>query len=464
MATAYPGGLRKRGGLLDEFMAPDYSYLARRAELTPKQREYAANAPIDFLRGTFAGLLGAPADVANIPQSPMPMEQFGEYSYAPAQKIPYGSEYFLKNLPLAPAEDNPLGRVAGQVGSFAPMVPVQAARMAGKGVAATGWFVAPKAGQLAERYMVNTGAILPLDVYHGTPHTLPPTPRNPLGEFDASKIGTGEGAQAYGYGTYVAESPAVAKGYQESLSKRQFLTKDGFFDPSELEHLNVKVTAGRGDLDKAIELARKYGSPDSDYPDAAARAARDLQKLEALKAAGGIKQNTGNLYKIDLPDEKIAQMLDFDKPLSQQKNILNALTPENMGLTLRPTAEGKYMAYLADGKPIGLQVKGVTPEVFREKWISRLREMGDLEGGAGRAVGYLGGTVPGDLPPLVAKALRQAGIPGIKYLDEGSRSAGKGTRNFVVFPGEEKSMTILERNAQRAEELKRLQAGGLLAP
>ena len=147
MATAYPGGLRKRGGLLDEFMAPDYSYLARRAELTPKQREYAANAPIDFLRGTFAGLLGTPADVANIPQSPMPMEQFGEYDYAPAQKIPYGSEYFLKNLPLAPAEDNPLGRVAGQVGSFAPMVPVQAARMAGKGVMAAG-----RAGErLAER-------------------------------------------------------------------------------------------------------------------------------------------------------------------------------------------------------------------------------------------------------------------------------------------------------------------------
>ena len=107
------------------------------------------------------------------------------------------------------------------------------------------------------------------------------------------------------------------------------------------------------------------------------------------------------------------------------------------------------MAYLADGKPIGLQVKGVTPEVFREKWISRLREMGDLEGGAGRAVGYLGGTTPGDLPPIVAKALRQAGIPGIKYFDEMSRSAGKGTRNFVVFPGEEKSMTILERNAQK---------------
>ena len=47
-----------------------------------------------------------------------------------------------------------------------------------------------------------------------------------------------------------------------------------------------------------------------------------------------------------------------------------------------------------------------------------------------------------------ANTMRQAGIPGIKYLDKGSRGAGKGTRNFVVFPGEEKSMTILERNGQ----------------
>jgi hypothetical protein len=75
--------------------------------------------------------------------------------------------------------------------------------------------------------------------------------------------------------------------------------------------------------------------------------------------------------------------------------------------------------------------------------------MGDLEGGAGRAVGYLGGTSnSGNLAPSVSEALRQAGIPGIKYLDATSRGAGTGTRNFVTFPGEEKSLTILERNGQ----------------
>lgn len=32
-----------------------------------------------------------------------------------------------------------------------------------------------------------------------------------------------------------------------------------------------------------------------------------------------------------------------------------------------------------------------------------------------------------------SKALREAGIPGIKYLDQGSRAAGEGSRNYVVF-------------------------------
>jgi hypothetical protein len=41
--------------------------------------------------------------------------------------------------------------------------------------------------------------------------------------------------------------------------------------------------------------------------------------------------------------------------------------------------------------------------------------------------------------------LREAGIPGIRYLDEGSRAGGEGTRNIVVFPGEEQAVKILSR-------------------
>ena len=50
-----------------------------------------------------------------------------------------------------------------------------------------------------------------------------------------------------------------------------------------------------------------------------------------------------------------------------------------------------------------------------------------------------------------SQELADAGIAGIKYLDEGSRATtGTKTSNFVVFPNEEKSMTILERNGMPA--------------
>ena len=61
----------------------------------------------------------------------------------------------------------------------------------------------------------------------------------------------------------------------------------------------------------------------------------------------------------------------------------------------------------------------------------------------------------------VSEALRDMGIPGIKYLDATSRGAGKGTRNFVMFPGEEQSLTILERNGQQVMPSMVPESGGV---
>lgn len=62
--------------------------------------------------------------------------------------------------------------------------------------------------------------------------------------------------------------------------------------------------------------------------------------------------------------------------------------------------------------------------------------------------GVLGGGTGG---PKVSAMLNAAGIPGIRYLDGGSRGSGNGTRNFVVFPGKEKKLKILERNGEKAD-------------
>jgi hypothetical protein len=34
---------------------------------------------------------------------------------------------------------------------------------------------------------------------------------------------------------------------------------------------------------------------------------------------------------------------------------------------------------------------------------------------------------------IASEALRDAGLPGIRYLDAGSRGGGEGTRNTVIF-------------------------------
>lgn len=69
-----------------------------------------------------------------------------------------------------------------------------------------------------------------------------------------------------------------------------------------------------GNVDEAITKARQLIANGSAAPEAG----RDLAKLEQIKAAGGLSPVKGNLYHVDIPDEAIAKMLDWDKPLSEQ--------------------------------------------------------------------------------------------------------------------------------------------------
>jgi len=161
------------------------------------------------------------------------------------------------------------------------------------------------------------------------------------------------------------------------------------------------------------------------------------------------------LYKVDLPDEMIGRMLDWDKPLSQQpESVRKALAPyfaddftkveprDGMPLTgggtLRvhndPDLGPRYFLEWADGKRFRLSEKDL-PNLLGA-------------GGEGKAI-YQSMkdrfSVSGGIDKDVSQWLRELGIPGIRYLDQGSRQAGKGTYNYVVFPGEEKALKILER-------------------
>jgi hypothetical protein len=252
-----------------------------------------------------------------------------------------------------------------------------------------------------------------IDVYHGSPHRFE--------EFDASKIGTGEGAQAYGHGIYLAESPAVGRQYAEFLASR----KNDLLDPGNLAASMMYRTsegtkeAGLREIDAALKGIKNFPSA---YPDAPQQKAALEKARELLESGAELPKQGGNFYTADLPDEMVDRMLDWDKPLSEQSSAIQDLARKiGAGKAAGPT-KAKMKAFI-EGKENaerGIVAKG--EDLYRA--------LSD----------YGGQSVEG------SRALQSVGIPGIRYLDAGSRGqGGSGTRNFVVFPGEEKKVKILRR-------------------
>jgi hypothetical protein len=257
---------------------------------------------------------------------------------------------------------------------------------------------------------MSRGTVSPLDVYHGSPYRLQPTAANPLGEFDASKIGTGAGAQRYGYGIYTSESPQFADMFavRKGLPDLEGIALQNGLELSQEARVELIRQATRDSKGKPVR-----GMKDDKYIDPVA-AARKLQnasietrQMPADKLQNTIRefqeQNKAYLYKADLPDEKIARMLDFDKHLSEQSSEIQKIL-------------------LPYQKEIGTSF-GTGGQILKE--IAFDRRMKGLD----------------DSPTAVAQQLRDMGIPGVTYKD-------LDTRNFVTFPGEEKSIRILERNGE----------------
>jgi hypothetical protein len=182
--------------------------------------------PRSTILGLFSDIVNLPLQYMSSPERTQQMQGTAQFLYDTGipktlERLSYGDSLFSgAGMTLRPREETI--NAAMNVAPFAPAVgrvANQAAMTAGRAGARYAERVIPQVmerGGLPAQLLgdVSRGSVSPLDVYHGTPHTLPPTPRNPLGEFDASKIGTGEGAQTFGYGIYTAENPAVAKEYQ----------------------------------------------------------------------------------------------------------------------------------------------------------------------------------------------------------------------------------------------------------
>ena len=274
--------------------------------------------------------------------------------------------------------------------------------------------------------------------YHGTPHRFLATERNPLGEFDLSQVGTGEGAQAYGHGIYVAENPSVAKDYRVALSSHlPSKMSGGGVDVEVPAWLREKIDA-KG-IDVAIaewtsrikKMDEQLANPDTMQPwiieTNRSRMTSELDAMQKIKASGNVTlEEQGHLYKIDIPDEVIDnQMLDWDEPIEFDS----------------PMGQKIVNAYVES-----------LPVQMKQRRIDELKDIMGAEGSgyegqaeSGKAIyQYLSAIEELGSDKNASKFLNSIGIKGIKYKDQFSRGKEGGTRNFVLFDPD--VATIIGRN------------------
>ena len=238
-------------------------------------------------------------------------------------------------------------------------------------------------------------------VWHGSPHKFD--------KFDSSKIGTGEGAQAYGHGLYLAESPAVAESYKRAGETAAPIQFQGEGIMNWALGNRDKAKAMPAVSQKALAYARDFDSVAQARQMAKMNDMNDVvSEIDRLNKLGSLVDGPqGNLYKVDLPDEHIAKMLDWDKQLNQQHPDVQKILNDKYHWDASQSTES-----------VNDLLKGLNKKLFQNG-----------NGSPDRATRYLG----------------ENGIPGIRYLDAMSREGG-GTSNFVVFPGNEGLLSILERN------------------
>jgi hypothetical protein len=258
--------------------------------------------------------------------------------------------------------------------------------------------------------------------YHGSPHDFE--------RFDMSRIGTGEGAQAYGHGLYFAENPAVAGEYKQRLSGGALVSgKDAF------EGWNWLNSTTRGMASNALEQARQHGHTGDEavrwaieklkMPEGAGQSER-LHFIDAQNAVGSLlgkqwEPNRGRMYEVNI-NAKPEQFLDWDRPLAADNPARQAATDvlKKPGLfTLEP--ESTLRGFRRENV---LKPEATGADVYQT--VSR---------GLAQGKGYK--------PSEATSVMREAGIPGIKYLDQGSRTGGSGTSNYVVF--DDKLIDILRK-------------------
>lgn len=226
--------------------------------------------------------------------------------------------------------------------------------------------------------------------FHGTPHAVD--------RFSMQKIGTGEGNQAFGWGIYFASQRGLAEYYRRTLTQ----------DRAEFDGA---LTEAREDLRARLKREDYLGFDTFGESVSALRSEPDvwdLQDRDGVMAALNrydqrSKDLRGSVYQVEVPED--SDLIDYDTPLSGQPEKVRAAIAANPDLAeafagtglVRDEATGDF----AESEKTGGQAYQALAEKLGQQGASH--------------------------------AFFEAGIPGLRYLDGVSRTAGDGSHNYVIW-------------------------------
>jgi hypothetical protein len=270
---------------------------------------------------------------------------------------------------------------------------------------------AAKVDEAAQRMNAVTG----FQAFHGSPHDFD--------RFDVTKIGTGEGAQAYGHGLYFAEAEGVARSYQEGLSTSKVGGKS--YNPENPVHAAAGLADEMGRKAALAEARRRAKDPDpTGFYDQVAAILKSDRQLPEIEASGA-------LYKVQISANR-DHFLDWDKPIGEQAPFVRDALLNHPNPMIAGTAE-KY----------GHDVSNFYNRIAVRLGIDAGQQFEDAIKGGGFV----------ERQAMASRALAEAGIPGIKYLDGVSRDGGTGTRNYVVFDDRHVAITHKNNEPVRLSDL-----------
>ena len=286
-----------------------------------------------------------------------------------------------------------------------------------------------------------------ITAYHGSPHTFD--------KFDMSKMGTGEGAQAYGRGLYFSENEKVARNYRDALSEDIIAT---IGDTPILDVYNSLIRQAdsiRVPSQKSDELYQKAAFlEDLEIKGSFDEALASVENPKIAKwAKSEILPNyvpAGNIYQVKIASD-VGKFLDYDAPMSDQsdfiKNALENIPKGNVKIVKnansdRPEFRDRVRPYQVVGTNWkGERVNRPATSLEQAERVKALAEGGNLRLNPNATGADLVSSTPYANQEQMLNVLKGVDVQGIRYLDQGSR--GKGYEINVTNKGKPVPQGIL---------------------